>query len=73
MVYLNPSMPTNRYNRRRHELAMEQHRWLDIIRQGRAAQLMDALALNFVSPRDNLYRIPLAEVEAAGLTQNPGC
>jgi hypothetical protein len=60
------------WHERRHELAMEQHRWFDIVRQGRAADLMDALGKNFVVGKDELYAIPSVEVESAGLTQNPG-
>lgn len=56
---------------RRHELAMEQHRWLDIVRQGRAATLMAADGKNYVQS-DSLYPIPSGEIELAGLTQNPG-
>src|SRR5690606_22624247 len=31
------------WSERRHELAMEQHRWFDLIRQDRAAEVMHAL------------------------------
>lgn len=60
------------WEERRHELAMEQHRWFDIIRQGRAAQLMAAAGKTFVVGKHELYPIPAREVAAAGLTQNPG-
>ncbi|HEU5185315.1 MAG TPA: RagB/SusD family nutrient uptake outer membrane protein [Gemmatimonadaceae bacterium] len=60
------------WEERRHELAMEQHRWFDIIRQGRAAQLMAIAGKTFVTGKHELYPIPAREVAAAGLTQNPG-
>lgn len=57
---------------RRAELAMEQHRWFDIIRQGRAQQLMAVAGKTFVPGKHELYPIPAGEVAVAGLTQNPG-
>jgi hypothetical protein len=60
------------WEERRHELAMEQHRWFDIIRQGRAAQLMAIAGKTFVTGKHEMYPIPAREVAAAGLTQNPG-
>jgi hypothetical protein len=60
------------WEERRHELAMEQHRWFDIIRQGRAAQLMAIAGKTFVVGKHELYPIPAREVNSAGLTQNPG-
>lgn len=60
------------WEERRHELAMEQHRWFDIIRQGRAVQLMAIAGKTFVAGKHELYPIPAREVAAAGLTQNPG-
>ena len=68
---------------RRHELAMEQHRWFDLIRQGRAGEVMESLtcadralpagctALVF-DDFEVLYPIPAAEVTVAELQQNPG-
>jgi SusD/RagB-like outer membrane lipoprotein/PDZ domain-containing protein len=61
------------WQERRVELAMEEQRWFDIIRQngvfpGRAAQLMGA----GFAPRDTLYPIPAGEAAIAGLQQNPG-
>lgn len=60
------------WRERRHELAMEQHRWFDIIRQGRAAQVMAGVGKNFIAGTHELYPIPLAEVTIAELQQNPG-
>lgn len=64
------------WRERRVELAMEQHRWFDIIRQdavspGRAAALMTAVGKTF-QPHHALYPIPSGEVAIAGLQQNPG-
>lgn len=66
------------WQERRVELAMEQHRWFDLIRQdqvnpaaGRAAALMAAAGKTF-QPHFVLYPIPFAEVFTAGLAQNPG-
>lgn len=60
------------WEERRHELAMEQHRWFDIVRQGRAAQLMAVAGKTFVTGKHELFPIPAREVTAAGLAQNPG-
>jgi hypothetical protein len=59
------------WHERRWELAMEQHRWFDIIRQGRAQELMAAVGKNF-QPFMVLYPIPSGETQIAGLQQNPG-
>jgi len=60
------------WEERRHELAMEQHRWFDIVRQGRAVQLMALAGKTFVAGKHERYPIPAREVNSAGLTQNPG-
>lgn len=72
------------WEERRHELALEQHRWFDLIRQGRAASVMNALtcqdraqpagctSINFQEGKHEQYPIPLGEVTIAGLEQNPG-
>jgi hypothetical protein len=62
------------WQERRVELAMEQHRWFDIIRQGRAPELMSAAGKTFVPGRHELYPIPQREIDlSAGLLQqNPG-
>jgi tetratricopeptide (TPR) repeat protein len=59
------------WQERRHELAMEQHRWFDIIRQGRAEQLMEDVGKDW-QDRYTRYPIPQTEVDRAGLDQNPG-
>jgi len=54
---------------RRAELAMEQHRYFDLIRQGRAADEMP----NFQS-KHKVYPIPQSEIDLSGgaMTQNDG-
>jgi len=59
------------WEERRLELAMEQHRWFDIIRQGRAEQVMEDVGKEW-QDRYTLYPIPQTEVDRAGLEQNPG-
>lgn len=53
------------------ELAMEQHRWFDIVRQGRAAEVMAEVGKTF-QEFQRIYPIPQSEVDLAGLEQNPG-
>jgi hypothetical protein len=64
------------WNERRHELAMEQHRWFDLVRQGSArAQAAMALAgKTFVTGKHEHFPIPSAEIAISGgqLLQNPG-
>jgi len=59
------------WHERRVELAMEQQRWFDIVRQGRVGPLMLALGKAFVA-RDTIYPIPAIEVASGGLQQNSG-
>lgn len=62
------------WHERRVELALEQHRFFDIVRQGRAAQLLNALGIPFVEGKHNRYPIPTSEIDLSGglITQNPG-
>ncbi|MGI9175946.1 MAG: RagB/SusD family nutrient uptake outer membrane protein [Rhodothermales bacterium] len=60
------------WQERESELALEQQRWFDIIRQGRAAEVMAAAGKNFIEGTHELYPIPSGEVELVGLQQNPG-
>ncbi len=53
------------------ELAMEQHRWFNLIRTRQAAEAMAAIGLNF-KEFQRLYPIPQTEVALAELEQNPG-
>lgn len=57
------------WEERRAELAMEQHRYFDLVRQGRAAQELE----NF-QPRHERYPIPPSEISLSdsSMTQNDG-
>lgn len=63
------------YRERRVELAMEQHRWFDLIRWGRAASVMQAVGkTSFVEGKNELLPIPQAEIDLTGgaILQNNG-
>lgn len=62
------------WHERRVELAMEQQRWFDLVRQGRVAAVMKAVGKNFVEGKHELFPIPQNEVDLSGglVTQNPG-
>lgn len=60
------------WKERRSELAMEQHRFFDLRRQGRAAEVLQALGINYESPKHDLFPIPQEEVQLGGYEQNPG-
>jgi hypothetical protein len=62
------------WNERRMELAMEHDRFWDIVRQGRAAQIMQAAGKNFIVGKSELLPIPSSEIAVSGgrLTQNNG-
>ncbi len=62
------------WQERRVELAMEQHRFFDLRRQGRAAEVLQAVGKNYESPKHDLYPIPQGEIDNTGglLQQNPG-
>lgn len=54
-------------NERRHEFAFEGHRWIDLVRTGRAAALMG------IDTKYTLFPIPLSEMQTnQNMTQNPG-
>lgn len=56
---------------RRHEMAMEQERFYDLVRTGNAPAVLGPLG--FVSGKNELFPIPSAELLLdANLTQNPG-
>lgn len=60
------------YLERRLELAMEHDRWFDLLRQGRAQQVMTALGLPF-EEKNNLFPIPNNQlIQTPEMTQNPG-
>lgn len=62
------------WHERRVELGMEQHRWFDLLRTGRAAELMQNVGKNFVTGKHELLPIPQSEIDlsAGAVTQNPG-
>jgi hypothetical protein len=63
------------WKERRVELAMEHDRFWDLVRQGRAAQVMIASGkTNFVAGKNELLPIPSTEIAVSGgrLKQNPG-
>jgi tetratricopeptide (TPR) repeat protein len=63
------------YRERRAELAMEQHRWFDLLRWGRAAQVMQAVGkTNFTAGKHELLPIPQTEVDLTSgrIQQNRG-
>ncbi|MBA2250688.1 MAG: RagB/SusD family nutrient uptake outer membrane protein [Chitinophagaceae bacterium] len=62
------------WKERRVELAMEQDRFFDIVRQGRAGQILRPLGKAFVDGKNEVFPIPQPQIELSGgkLTQNPG-
>ncbi|MBK9982733.1 MAG: RagB/SusD family nutrient uptake outer membrane protein [Saprospiraceae bacterium] len=62
------------YSDRRSELAMEEHRWFDLARWGRIADVMGPLMPGFVAPKNILLPIPQSEIDLSGgaIQQNPG-
>ena len=62
------------WDERRVELAMEGDRFFDIIRQGRAVEIMKANGKTFVKDKHEHFPIPQSQIDASGnlLTQNPG-
>jgi len=54
-------------NERRHELAFEGHRWIDLVRTGRAVEVLS------IDPKYTLFPIPLIEMQTNNLMkQNDG-
>lgn len=62
------------WKERRVELAMEQDRFLDLVRQGRAGTVLRAHGKAFVDGKHELFPIPQAQIDLSGgrLKQNPG-
>ena len=58
-------------NERRHELAMEGHRFWDLVRTGKAAGVLGPLG--FIAGKHELFPIPQAEIDISqgNLVQNP--
>lgn len=61
------------YDERRFELAMEGHRWFDLVRTGRAIEVMEPFGMK---PYHLVFPIPLVELQIINdesiLPQNPG-
>ena len=62
------------WKERRVELAFEHDRYFDLVRQGRAGEVLRAHGKNFVDGKHELFPIPQAQIDLSGglLTQNPG-
>lgn len=62
------------WKERRVELAMEHDRFFDIVRQGRAGQIMRAVGKNFVDGKHEVFPIPQPQIDISNgkLKQNPG-
>ena len=63
----------NVWKERRTELAMEQDRFFDLVRQGRAGTVLRAHGKTFVDGKHELFPIPQAQIDlsAKRLIQNP--
>ncbi|RKS55853.1 putative outer membrane starch-binding protein [Gillisia mitskevichiae] len=62
------------WKERRWELAFEHDRYFDLVRQGRAGQVLRAHGKNFVDGKHELFPIPQAQIDLSKgqLIQNPG-
>lgn len=63
------------FNERRYEFAFENHRWFDLLRTGKAVEIMNASAEGdfIVKPYQLLYPIPQSQIDTAPdkMIQNP--
>ncbi len=62
------------WKERRSELAMEEDRFFDLVRQGRAGQVLKAAGKQFVDGKNEIFPIPQKQIDLSGgkLIQNPG-
>jgi hypothetical protein len=62
------------WKERRAELAFEHDRYFDLVRQGRAGQVLRAHGKNFVDGKHELFPIPQTQIDLSDgqLVQNPG-
>ena len=62
------------WRERRVELAMEQDRFLDLVRQGRAAEVLQAIGTQFTAGVNEIFPIPANQILLSNgvLEQNPG-
>jgi len=65
-----PATLVNIYNERRMELALEGHRWFDLVRWGQAATTL--AFKGFKAGTNEILPIPLNELSNTKLVQNPG-
>lgn len=79
-VELNPVLTTNQaelreaiWKERRLELAFEHDRWFDLLRTGRAGEVMRAHGKNFIDGKHELFPIPENQlIQTPDMRQNPG-
>ena len=78
-----PSLQEAIRHERRMELAMEGHRWFDLVRWGDTKEHMEAYQATesaeakaqmgkFVAGKHEIFPIPAEEIELNPMTQNPG-
>ncbi|TCZ72241.1 RagB/SusD family nutrient uptake outer membrane protein [Flaviaesturariibacter aridisoli] len=69
-----PATQQSVWNERRLELAMEQDRFFDIVRQGRAGTILRALGKTFVDNKNEVFPIPQTQIDLSGgrINQNNG-
>ncbi|MDY8134356.1 RagB/SusD family nutrient uptake outer membrane protein [Aquimarina sp. 2201CG5-10] len=62
------------WSERRHELAFEHDRYFDLVRQGRAGNVLRAIGLPFVDGKHEVFPIPQEQITKSDgiLVQNPG-
>ena len=62
------------WKERRVEMAFEHDRYFDLVRQGRAGEVLRAHGKNFVDGKHELFPIPQPQIDLSdgNLTQNPG-
>lgn len=61
------------WEERRLEMAFEHDRYFDLVRQGRAPEVLNAKGIHFIEGKHELYPIPQEQINLSGgvLTQNP--
>ena len=61
------------WKERRVELAFEHDRYFDLVRQGRASQVLNSKGIPFVEGKHEVFPIPQEQIDKSGglLIQNP--